>query len=313
MNSIQDKSKIDLNIDTFFNEISLESPINKEFFRQLVVKLSSKKGVNFTENIIQVATNVSEILINELNLDSDSAISYLVYIIVKEIDVSSEELKSNLSIEIQEIINGLKKIATLDTSKYNNQTDNFIKLLLTISDDLRVILIKLASILYQMRNISNFDADYQKKIATETSVLYSPIAHRVGLYNIKTDFEDLCMYYFNPEKYMEIKSKLAKTIDTLETYISDFILPLEKKLKEHELDCQVFGRVKSVPSIWKKMLTQEVDFEKVYDLFAIRVIINSTCENEKAECWKVYSLVTEEYIPNPKRMRDWITVPKSTG
>lgn len=313
MNIAPDKSKIDLSIDNFFNEIALESPINKDFFRQLVAKISSEKGIAIAENIIETATNVAEIIINELNLDSDAAIAYLVYILSKDLSINSDDLKANLNIEILEIVNGLKKISALDTAKYHNQTDNFIKLLLTISDDLRVILIKLASMLYQMRNLSKFDEDLQKKIATETSILYSPIAHRVGLYNIKTDFEDLCMYYFNHEKYADIKSKLAKTRDTLENYISDFIEPLEKKLKEHELDCEVFGRVKSIPSIWKKMLAQEVEFEKVYDLFAIRVIINSTCENEKAECWKVYSLVTEEYTPNPKRMRDWITVPKSSG
>lgn len=277
--------------------------------KQLFISSEKKKAQTAIESIIQTGL----IITNEINLDQTSVICFAINVAMKEAAITKEESKQIFDTEKMQLVSSLQKIESLDTSKYCNQTDNFIKLLLTISDDLRVILIKLSERIYQMRNIFRFEKEYQKKIAMEVSALYAPIAHRIGLYKIKSEFDDLCMQYFSPDNYFAIKEKLTSIEKELANYIIDFIAPINKKLFENGLKCNVFGRVKSVPSIWKKMQTQAVEFEKVYDLFAIRVIVDSDIENEKSDCWKVYSLITEEYTPNPKRLRDWITIPKSSG
>ncbi|MBI4947375.1 MAG: bifunctional (p)ppGpp synthetase/guanosine-3',5'-bis(diphosphate) 3'-pyrophosphohydrolase [Bacteroidetes bacterium] len=304
---------IEILFNKFLNEADITIPVQQEHLKKIITQFNAVSGNQKCESLLTASVEISKIIIHEINLDTDSSVSFLLFSICKEISVTPDEIRKNYNTYVAEIVNGLSKIDKLDTTKYTHQADNFIKLLLTISDDLRVILIRLAERLYQMRNTSSIEESHRTRIATETSVLYTSIAHRIGLYNIKTELDDLCMKFFYPEKYAEIKTKLAITRDSLEKYISNFIKPIEEKLKEHCVDSEIFGRVKSIPSIWKKMQAQEVEFEKVYDLFAIRVIINTACENEKAECWKVYSLVTEEYAPNPKRMRDWITVPKSSG
>ena len=212
-----------------------------------------------------------------------------------------------------DLISGLQKIDHLDTQKYRANAENFIKLLLTLSEDIRVILIRLGQQLHEIRHIQTFAEEKQKLIVGETSMLYIPIAHRIGLYQIKKELEDRVMQFCDPDTYARIEQKIIETQKDREKYTADFIRPIEKRLKENGFDCEILGRVKSIPSIRRKMQVQKVEFEKVYDLFAIRIIINNQVENEKSDCWKVYSLVTDIYTPNPRRLRDWITYPKTTG
>lgn len=297
-------------------ELKITNTDEIDFISSIIKSFSSDETEVKKALLILLSTKeILEISQSELNLDNEPAVAYLLHELskMKKITANHAATLKLFSEGVLEILSGLNKIDKLDTSKYSNQTDNFIKLLLTISDDLRVILTKLAQRLYQMRNLLQEEIQDQKKIAAEIQLLYSPIAHRIGLYSIKSEFEDLCMKFFNPEVYLSINEKLAVNKAGLEKYINDFVAPIKQKVLEHDLQCRVFGRVKSIPSIWKKMQTQEVEFEKVYDLFAIRVIVDTQVENEKADCWKVFSLVTEEYTANPKRMRDWITVPKSSG
>ncbi len=304
-------------IETLLNDFTIQAKITNdplqirlhEICLHLLTLTDKQKAQNAVHSIIKTGL----IILQDLNLDFTSVIGYSLHVALKESIITIDEIKQIFHPDVVQLVDGLQKISKLDTAKYSNHTDNFIKLLLTISDDLRVILIKLAERVYQMRNINSYDDEFQKKIATEASELYTPIAHRIGLYKIKSDFEDLCMQYLSPDKYNSIKEKLSTIQKDLDTYIADFIAPLNVKLLDNGINCSVFGRVKSVPSIWKKMQAQAVEFDKVYDLFAIRIIINCEIESEKADCWKAYSLVTEEYTPNPKRLRDWITVPKSSG
>ena len=186
-------------------------------------------------------------------------------------------------------------------------------MLLTLAEDVRVILIKLAVLLNHMRGLNNMPEDYQIKTSLETFSLYAPLAHRLGLYNIKSELENLSMKYTENEKYKVIIKKLENTTTKRNRFIKKFIAPVEKELKEQGIDYEIKGRPKSVYSIWQKMKKQDVEFEEVYDIFAIRIILNSKPSKEKADCWRAYSVVTDFYQPNPKRLRDWISIPKSNG
>ncbi|MBS1655458.1 MAG: bifunctional (p)ppGpp synthetase/guanosine-3',5'-bis(diphosphate) 3'-pyrophosphohydrolase, partial [Bacteroidetes bacterium] len=191
--------------------------------------------------------------------------------------------------------------------------ENFKKILLTLTDDPRVILIKLADRLHNMRTLDSMKREKQLKISSETVYVYAPLAHRMGLYNIKTEMEDLAMKYMEPETYKEIARKLSETKRERSKYINEFIKPIKEKLEKGKFDFEIYGRPKSIHSIWNKMKKKGVAFEEVYDLFAIRVILNSPPEKEKEDCWKVYSFITDEYTPSPERLRDWLSNPKSNG
>jgi GTP pyrophosphokinase len=195
----------------------------------------------------------------------------------------------------------------------SQQAENFKKILLTLTDDPRVILIKLADRLHNMRTLDHMKVDKQLKISSETVYVYAPLAHRMGLYNIKTEMEDLAMKYLEPETYKEIARKLAETKKERSRYINEFIKPLKDKLEKAELKFEIYGRPKHIHSIQNKMKKKGVSFEEVYDLFAIRIILDSTTDKEKEDCWKVYSIITDEYTPAPERLRDWLSNPKSNG
>jgi GTP diphosphokinase / guanosine-3',5'-bis(diphosphate) 3'-diphosphatase len=253
------------------------------------------------------------ILVNELNLSVDPVLA----IILKEINssgsVNEQTIEELFGKAVVNLIAGLEKIDRLDTSKFTSNAENFIRLLLTLSDDIRVILIRLGQRLFDIRHIGDLPPEKQKQAIGEASLIYVPIAHRVGLYRLKTEMEDRVMKFSEPEIYSSIEEKILATQKERDRYTTDFIKPIESRLKENGFDCEIKSRIKSVPSIHRKMMAQKVEFEKVYDLFAIRIILNNTVENEKSDCWKVYSLVTDIYTPNPRRMRDWISFPKSTG
>ncbi len=262
---------------------------------------------------VDTALDVCAIALHELNLATDSTASILLKNVVESSAISREECVKDFGEPVFHIISGLQKIELLDTTKYHSNAENFIKLLLTISDDIRVILVRLAELMNKLRHLEKYPPEQQQVIAGEASLLYLQIAHRLGLYKIKTEIEDRVMKFFKKNIYEDIEQKIKETQKDRDKYIHDFIAPIEKGLKEFGLDCEIKGRVKSIPSIWKKMQTQKVNFERVYDLFAIRIIVDKIQENEKADCWKVYSIVTDLYQPNPRRLRDWISYPKTTG
>lgn len=262
---------------------------------------------------IQSTLDTAKIAVSELHLSRDPILAILLKIPVEQSFLSQEKVEADFGKPVWEIISGLQKIDRLDTSKYSSNTENFIKLLLTLSDDIRVILIRLAQHLYIVRNIGDYPVEHGRHIAGEASLLYIPIAHRIGLYSIKNELEDRVFRFLEPETYQAIEQKVIETQKERDRYTRSFIEPIEKRLKENGIDCEIKSRVKSIPSIYRKIQTQKVEFEKIYDLFAIRIILKTIIENEKADCWKVYSLVTDIYPPNPRRLRDWITYPKSTG
>jgi GTP pyrophosphokinase len=262
--------------------------------------------------MMQYLEELVEILHTELNLTDEAAIAILLKDLFP-LEISEDQLIKDFGKPVLNLITGLQKIDRMDTAKYSSNTENFIKLLLTISIDIRVMLIALGQRLQDMRHITDFPAEKQLRLAGETTMLYVPLAHRIGLYRIKTELEDLVMHFSDPETYQLIQQKIQETQKDRDRYTSEFIQPIEKRLKETGFDCEIKSRVKSIPSIYRKMLAQKVDFDKIYDLFAIRIILDNTIENEKSDCWKVYSFVTDIYTPNPRRLRDWISFPKATG
>ena len=256
---------------------------------------------------------VAMICVEEIGLGVRSTICALLHDTVEDTDITIEVVAREFGAEIAKIVDGLTKISNVLDANSSLQAENFKKILLTLTDDPRVILIKLADRLHNMRTLDSMKREKQLKIASETVYVYAPLAHRMGLYNIKTELEDLSMKYMEPDSYRYIAQKLDKTKRERTRYINDFIRPLKEKLLQGNFDFDIYGRPKSIHSIWNKMKKKGVSFDEVYDLFAIRIILNSPPEREKVDCWKVYSLVTDEYIPSPERLRDWLSNPKSNG
>ncbi len=257
---------------------------------------------------------VARICSEEIGLGVRSTICALLHDTVEDTDITLEDIEREFSPEIARIVDGLTKISNVVDVNASRQAENFKKILLTLTDDPRVILIKLADRLHNMRTLDSMKREKQLKIASETVYVYAPLAHRMGLYTIKTELEDLAMKYLEPEEYREIARKLSETKRERSRYINEFIKPLKDKLdRDGGFDFEIYGRPKSIHSIWNKMRKKGVAFEEVYDLFAIRVILNSPPEKEKEDCWKVYSMITDEYNPSPERLRDWLSNPKSNG
>ena len=256
---------------------------------------------------------VAKICIEEIGLGVRSTICALMHDTVEDTDISLEDVEREFGSEIGKIVDGLTKISNVVDVNASKQAENFKKILLTLTDDPRVILIKLADRLHNMRTLDSMKREKQLKVSSETVYVYAPLAHRMGLYSIKTEMEDLAMKYMEPDTYRQIARKLAETKRERSKFINEFVKPLKDKLIKSGFDFEIYGRPKSIHSIWNKMKKKGVDFEEVYDLFAIRVILNSPPEKEKEDCWKVYSLITDEYTPSPERLRDWLSNPKSNG
>ena len=256
---------------------------------------------------------VAKICVEEIGLGVRSSICALLHDTVEDTDITLEDVQREFGTEIAKIVDGLTKIATVMDTNTSKQAENFRKILLTLTDDPRVILIKLADRLHNMRTLESLKREKQLKIASETVYVYAPLAHRMGLYNIKTELEDLSMKYMETDTYKLIAKKLQDTKRERTRYINDFIKPLKEKLQSTGLDFEIYGRPKSIHSIWTKIKKKGVSFEEVYDLFAIRIIVNSAPEKEKEDCWKIYSIITDEYNPSPDRLRDWLSNPKSNG
>jgi GTP pyrophosphokinase len=256
---------------------------------------------------------VAKICAEEIGLGVRSTICALLHDTVEDTDITLDDIRLEFGEEITRIVDGLTKISNVIDVNASKQAENFKKILLTLTDDPRVILIKLSDRLHNMRTLDAMKREKQLKIASETIFIYAPLAHRMGLYTIKTEMEDLSMKYMEPETYREIARKLAETRKDRTRFINDFIKPIKDKLDKSGIKGEIYGRPKSIHSIWNKMKKKGVEFEEVYDLFAVRVILDAAPEKEKEECWKVYSLVTDEYSPSPERLRDWLSNPKANG
>jgi len=256
---------------------------------------------------------VAMICVEEIGLGVRSTICALLHDTVEDTDITLEDVEREFGNEIARIVDGLTKISNVIDTNTSQQAENFKKILLTLTDDPRVILIKLSDRLHNMRTLDHMKREKQLKISSETVWVYAPLAHRMGLYKIKTELEDLSMKYMEPDKYKEIARKLSETRRERTRYINEFIRPLREKLQAVNLQFDLYGRPKSIHSIWNKIKKKGVEFEEVYDLFAIRVILDSPQEREKEDCWKVYSIITDMYKPSTERLRDWLSNPKSNG
>ncbi|HOZ41110.1 MAG TPA: bifunctional (p)ppGpp synthetase/guanosine-3',5'-bis(diphosphate) 3'-pyrophosphohydrolase [Flavobacteriales bacterium] len=256
---------------------------------------------------------VARICAEEIGLGATSVVAALLHDTVEDTDLTLDDVKDLFGPTVATIIDGLTKISGMQFSTDSIQAENFRKVLLTLAQDVRVILVKLADRLHNMRTLESMARDKQLKIASETIYLYAPMAHRLGLYSIKSELEDLSLKFKEPTVYEEISQKLKKGEAVRKRFISRFTLPIRESLDREGFSYEIKGRPKSVHSIYNKMLKKHVTFEEVYDVFAIRIIITSRPELEKADCWKVYSIVTDFYQPSPDRLRDWISLPKANG
>lgn len=256
---------------------------------------------------------VGRIAVEEIGLGRTSLICALLYEVLRRSGASVDEIKQQFGEQVANIMDGLIKVFDLYQRNASIQSENFRKLLLTFAQDVRVILIIIADRLQTMRSLDLYNPELQLSISSEVSYLYAPMAHRLGLYTIKSEMEDLVMKYTNRDMYKFIAKKLNETKRARDKYIKEFIAPIQSELDENDLKFDIKGRTKTIHSIYNKMKKQKVEFEQVYDLFAIRVILDSELKSEKADCWKVYSIVADKYQPNPSRMRDWLSIPKSNG
>ncbi len=263
--------------------------------------------------LLSTSLEVAEIVTSELVPGGEAPAAVLLKAMADAGLIGTGRIEEEFGPAVAGMVAGLQKIDRLDKRKTHTHVENFIRLLLTLSDDVRVILIQLAQRLSDMRHLDKFPEEYRDKITAETELLYLPIAHRIGLYRIKTELEERIMQFREPETWELIGQRLQETQVDREHYTKEFIRPIARAMHENGFRCEIRGRVKSIPSIHRKMLTQKVGFDRVYDLFAIRIIIDNTVEDEQADCWKAYSLVTDIYTPNPRRLRDWISFPKANG
>lgn len=256
---------------------------------------------------------VAEICVEEIGLGTTSIIAALLHDVVEDTEVELDEIKDSFGPKVAKIIDGLTKISGVFDHGSSQQAENFRKMLLTLSEDVRVILVKLADRLHNMRTLDSMPRHKQLKIISETIYLYAPLAHRLGLYAIKSELEDLWLKYTEPEVYQDLVAKIAESKSSRARFIKSFIHPIVDELDRTGFRYEVKGRPKSIYSIWNKMKKQNIPFEEVYDLFAVRIILDTPYDQEKSACWQVYSIVTDFYTPNPDRLRDWVSTPKGNG
>ena len=267
-------------------------------------------GLNPIINNLQTAI----IVVDEMGMRRAAIVSILLHDVVKSGFVSTEEVAEQFGADVAGILRGLVRTGKLYEKNPSIESENFRNLLLSFAEDMRVILIMIADRVNAMRQIKDADNDEARlKVASEAAYLYAPLAHKLGLYKLKSELEDLSLKYMQHDMYYHIKEKLNATKAARDKYIAAFIDPIEKKLAAAGLKCHIKGRTKSIHSISQKMKKQKTNFEGIYDLFAIRIILDSEYEKEKQECWAAYSIVTDMYQPNPKRLRDWLSIPKSNG
>jgi GTP pyrophosphokinase len=294
-----------------------EKPEDKKLIRKafnLAVEAHKDMRRRTGEPYVFHSIEVARIVAGEIGLGKTSIACALLHDVVEDTEYTISDIENMFGHTVARIIDGLTKIKDMfDHGSSSLQAENFKKMLLTLSDDVRVILIKLADRLHNMRTLDAMPQDKQLKVASETSFLYAPLAHRFGLYAIKTELEDLALKYTEPEIYTTISEKLAETLKERRRFIAKFIFPIKKSLSQHQFKYEIITRDKSIFSIWNKMKNKEVPLEDIFDLFAIRIIVDTPRETEKVDCWRVYSIITDHYRPNIDRLRDWISIPKANG
>lgn len=289
-----------------------ELELLEKAFRITKKNCSSLPSFYDTPFLIKVL-EVSLIVSGDMGLGTTSVISALLYEQLGLGILKEDIIRKEFGEKIHEICEGLGKVSSIQSEKTDQHAENLRNLMLTLGKDIRVILVKIAERLYIMRNLKADDSDFAIKMASETRYIFSPLAHRMGLYVIMSEMEDISMKYLETEAYRMIEEKLRATRSSRNKFIKDFISPLQKQMDANGLKAEIKGRPKAISSIWRKMKKQNVEFEEVYDKFAIRIILDSKPKNEKGDCWRAYSIVTDFYNPNPKRLRDWISLPKSNG
>ena len=257
--------------------------------------------------------DITLIITQEIGLGRTSIICAMLHKTVEKEMITLEQIREMFGEKVEQIIKGLKDISHIYATQRIVNSENFRKLLLSFAEDIRVQLIFLAEKLYALRQAAQLSEAGQKQLAMETSYIYIPFAHRLGLYNIKSEMEDTALRYANPQIYREIEQKLKESKTAREAYIAEFIAPIAEEMNRRGIKFKMKYRTKTIASILNKMRKSQVEFEEIFDIFAVRFIIDSVGENEKPDCWRVYSIVTDKYTPNPQRLRDWISVPKSNG
>lgn len=256
---------------------------------------------------------VARICVEEMGLGTTAIVAALLHDTVEDTHITLSDIEEQFGVKVRDIIDGLTKIPEVFDDNISLQAENFRKLILTISDDLRVTFIKMADRLHNMRTLASMRPDKRLKICSETEFLYAPLAHRLGFNAIKTEFEDIIFKYKEPAIYKQIEQKLEKTREVRNRFIRHFTNPIKARLDSEGLNYSIKARTKSIPSIFKKIQNKHVTFDEIYDIFAIRIIVDVPYENEKPSCWKIYSIVTDFYQPNPDRLRDWVSTPKANG
>jgi len=296
-------------------EYKTEEADNQLITRAFQLAKDAHKGVHRKsgEPYITHPIAVAQIVATEIGLGPTSIATALMHDVVEDSDYTLEDIENMFNPNIARLIDGLTKISGVVSMESSMQLENYRKMLLTISDDVRVILIKLADRLHNMRTMQGMPAHKQLKIASETLFIYAPLAHRLGLFRIKTELEDISLKYTEPEMFEELSKKMDELVREDFEYLNKFTRTISGELKKAGLKFEVKKRTKSIFSIRRKMRNQQVSFDEVYDKYAIRIILDTKLANEKSDCWKAYSVVTENYSPNPSRLRDWISSPKSNG
>jgi GTP diphosphokinase / guanosine-3',5'-bis(diphosphate) 3'-diphosphatase len=299
LRALKDRSKEDTRLIRKAFDVSLEA--HKDMRR--------KSGEPYIYHPISVA----RICVEEMGLGATSILCALLHDTVEDTHITLQDVEDLFGSKVRIIIDGLTKIPEVFDENASIQAENFRKMILTISDDFRVVLIKLADRLHNMRTLGSMRPEKQLKIASETKFLYAPLAHRLGLYSVKSELEDLSMLYCEADIYNEIARKLKNTADVRNRFIRRFMAPIKETLLHEGYIFEIKTRTKSISSIWRKMQFKDIPFEEVFDIFAIRIILDTPVELEKPDCWRIYSIVTDYYQPSPERLRDWISTPRANG
>lgn len=292
--------------------MNAEDRVNIRKAFEMAVEAHSTQRRKSGEPYVLHPIEVAKICAKEIGLGPTAIICALLHDVVEDTPTTIQEIEETFGTKISKIVDGLTKLD--GTYSYNSpQAENFKKVVSTLIEDVRVVLIKMADRMHNMRTLGSMPRAKQLKIAAETNYIYSPLAHRLGLYNFRTEFNDHCLQITNPEDYKEIEEKLAQSKNERTKYIKEFIRPITERLDQLHLTYRITGRPKSIASIVNKIQTKNVTFEEIYDLFAIRIVVDIKPELEKTICWQIYSIVTEIHPPIPERLKDWITTPKSNG
>nr|HRD09044.1 HD domain-containing protein [Saprospiraceae bacterium] len=295
------------------SKINDEDPANLEKAYAMAVEAHKYQRRKTGEPYIFHPIEVARICFEEIGLGPTAVICALLHDVVEDTDMTLEDIRLAFGDKISSIVDGLTKLDGSYNDTESPQAENFKKVLSTLVLDVRVVLIKMADRLHNLRTIHGQPIHKQLKIAAETSYIYVPLAHRLGLYKVKTEFQDICLRISEPEVYNEIQRKLEHSQADRNKYINEFIDPLKHGLEELEVKYRVTGRPKAISSIYEKIKKKGVEFEEIYDLFAVRIIVDVPVNKEKSTCWQVYSVITDVYKPIPERLKDWVTTPKSNG